>query len=174
MIIYIMRHGQAEAPITADEVRRLTPKGVLDTQSVVSARLDALKNISALWVSPLVRAQQTAQIALTCLSGIAEQLPLQSSLQTTGLQSTALQTTSLLVPEADPRQVIEWLYGLQLPDEAAVLLVSHQPLVSRLLGLLCGKSEGFYPMGTSSLAAVRIQPVAAGLGELLWLDHAAY
>ena len=120
MIIYIMRHGQAEAPITADEARRLTPKGVLDTQSVVSARLDALKNISALWVSPLVRAQQTAQIALTCLSGIAEQLPLQSSLQTTGLQSTALQTTSLLVPEADPRQVIEWLYGLQLPDEAAV------------------------------------------------------
>lgn len=156
MIIYILRHGQAEAQITTDEVRRLTQQGVLDTERILAARAKEFADIASIWASPLVRAQQTAQIAMKYLPGIS------------------LQTTSLLVPEADPQALTDWLYSNVAVETEAVLLVSHQPLVGRLLGLLCAEQDGFYPMGTSSLAAVRIQPVAAGLGELLWLDHAPY
>lgn len=156
MIVYILRHGQAETQITFDEERRLTNKGFLDTERVLAARLKELEGITSLWASPLVRAQQTAQIAQKCCSALS------------------VETTNLLVPESDPHTFISWLYSNQATEADAILLVSHQPLVSRLIGLLCGKSEGFYPMGTSSLAAIEIQPVAVGLGELLWLDHAPY
>lgn len=155
MIIYILRHGQAEAQVTSDEARRLTRKGELETEQVLAARAKEFAGITSLWASPLVRAQQTAQIAQQYLPGIS------------------LQTTSLLVPEADPQALIDWLYSSQA-ETGAILLVSHQPVVGRLLGLLCGELEGFYPMGTSSLAAIKIEPVAAGLGELLWLDHASH
>lgn len=156
MIIYILRHGQAEAQITSDEARKLTQKGFFETEKVLAGRLKELAAITAIWASPLVRAQQTAQIAQQYFPAIP------------------LHTAALLVPEADPKQLIDWLYTNCLSNTGAVLLVSHQPIVGRLLGLLCGKPEGFYPMGTSSLAAVEIQPVAAGFGELLWLDHAVH
>lgn len=155
MIIYILRHGQAEPQVTTDEARRLTPKGFFETEKILGAHLKELASVSAIWASPLIRAQQTAQIAQQYLSGIK------------------LQTTELLVPEADSCALIEWLYT-QATQSDVVLLVSHQPLVGKLLGLLCGKHEGFYPMGTSSLAAIEIQPVAAGLGKLLLLDHATH
>jgi phosphohistidine phosphatase len=156
MIIYILRHGQAEAQITSDEERRLTNKGFLDTERVLAARVKEIAGITSIWASPLVRAQQTAQIAQEYFPGIS------------------LQTTNLLVPESDPHAFINWLSSTQAAESDEMLLVSHQPLVSRLIGLLCGKPEGFYPMGTSSLAALNIQPVGAGLGELLWLDHAPH
>lgn len=156
MIIYVLRHGHAETQITTDEERRLTDRGVLDTERVLTARAKELASIASIWVSPLVRAQQTARIAQKhCI------VP-------------SLQITNLLVPESDPQVLIEWLYSNLVAQSDAVLLVSHQPLVSRLLGLMCGKSEGLYPMGTSSLAAIDIQPIAAGLGKLLWLDHASH
>lgn len=156
MIIYILRHGQAEAQITSDEARKLTQKGFFETEKVLAGRLKELAGVTAIWASPLVRAQQTAQIAQQYLATIP------------------LQTTDILVPEADPNQLIDLLSSHHASNAGAILLVSHQPMVGRLLGLLCGKHEGFYPMGTSSLAAIEIDPVAAGLGQLLWLDHAAH
>lgn len=156
MIIYILRHGQAEAQITSDEARKLTQKGFFESEKVLAARLKELANIAAILASPLVRAQQTAQIAQQYFPAIP------------------LQTTEFLIPEADPNQLIDWLYRNDASNPGAILLVSHQPMVGKLLGLLCGKPEGFYPMGTSSLAAVEIQTIASGLGELLWLDHAVH
>ncbi len=156
MIIYLLRHGHAEAQITSDEVRRLTPTGIIETEAVLAARVKMLGKINEIWSSPLVRAQQTAHIAQQFFPEVA------------------LRTSELLVPEADPSQLCDWLYSQQSMGIDSLLLVSHQPLVSRLLGMLCGKSEAFYPMGTSSLAAVTVQPVAAGLGDVLWLDHAGY
>lgn len=154
MIIYLLRHGQAEYQRTTDEARNLTPRGIAATRQVLSARAAALASVDRLWVSPLVRAQQTADIAQSFVA------------------ATERHTTPLLIPESDPQLLIHSLYEASVKD--AILLVSHQPLVSRLLAALCGRSEGFYPMDTSSLAAVKIDPVAAGLGELLWLDHAPH
>jgi phosphohistidine phosphatase len=158
MTIFILRHGQAEVQITTDEARRLTDKGRSDTARVVQARAADMVSIGQIWASSLVRAQQTAEIA-------ADYFP-----------QLKIQTTDLLVPDANPQVLLEWLDELkaqQLPSSSeSILLVSHQPLVGLLVNMLCGKPDDYYPMNTSSLAAIRAQVIAADMGDLLWLDHA--
>lgn len=156
MAIFILRHGQAEAQITSDDARQLTNKGRNDTARIVQARIADMPLVQ-IWASPLVRAQQTAEIALSYFPGLK------------------IQTTDLLVPEANPQVLMNWLDKLNAPfigTDRSILLVSHQPLVGTLVNLLCGKPGDYYSMGTSSLAAIRAQVVAADMGDLLWLDHA--
>jgi phosphohistidine phosphatase len=152
MNIYILRHGQAAPQQTIDEARELTEKGRLDTARVISGRLADLQAVTQIWASPLVRAQQTAHIA-------ARYLP-----------TSNVMTSDLIVPEADPFSVMEWLQSCERINQS-ILLVSHQPLVGELVNKLCGKPAGFYSMGTSSLAAIYASVVATGMGELMWLDH---
>lgn len=152
MNIFILRHGQAEPQKTTDEARELTEKGRLDTKAVISKRLKELQVVTQLWASPLVRAQQTAQIAASFFPGLS------------------INTSKLIIPEENPAAVMEWLQKIG-GQHQSVLLVSHQPLVGTLVNLLCGKPDGFYPMGTSSLAAISTPVAAAGMGDLLWLDH---
>lgn len=158
MTIFILRHGQAEPQVTTDEVRRLTDKGHTDTVNVVQGRHADMVPLAQIWASPLMRAQQTAEIAASYFPDVS------------------IQTTDLLIPEADPQALLNWLDGLrgqQLTDpDLSILLVSHQPLVGRVVSMLCGKPDDYYPMGTSSLAAIDTQIIAAGVGDLLWLDHA--
>jgi phosphohistidine phosphatase len=155
MTIFILRHGQAEAQVTTDEVRQLTDKGRSDTARVVQARIADMNPLMQIWASPLVRAQQTAVIAARYFSGVS------------------IQTSDLLVPEANPQSLIEWLDVLNAKSSnQSILLVSHQPLVGTLVNMLCSKPDDYYPMGTSSLAAIQADVIAAGMGDLLWLDHA--
>jgi len=156
MTIFILRHGQAEAQMTTDAARQLTDKGRSDTARIVQARLADLP-LAQIWASPLVRAQQTAEIAASYFPRLK------------------IQTSDLLVPEANPQVLMNWLDELNaqfIGTDRSILLVSHQPLVGTLVNRLCGKSDDYYPMGTSSLAAIRAQVIAADMGDLLWLDHA--
>lgn len=152
MELFILRHGQAESQATSDDVRQLTGKGRTDVARVVSTSLADLGDITHLWVSPLVRAQQTAEIAGELIGNIQPY------------------TTELLVPEADPQVLFQ---QLQLSECLSLFLVSHQPLVSRVLDILCGTDDGYHEMGTSSLACVDIDVVAAGMGKLRWLRHSS-
>lgn len=158
MTIFILRHGQAEAQVTTDEVRQLTDKGCSDTDRVVRSRVSAMASLTQIWASPLVRAQQTAVIA-------ARYFP-----------DLIIQTTELLVPEANPQALIDWLDEINsqqlIKSNQSILLVSHQPLVGSVVNKLCSKPNDYFPMGTSSLAAIDMQVLAAGMGDLLWLDHA--
>lgn len=152
MNIFILRHGEAELRKTTDEVRELTNKGRKETEAVVSRRAASLQTVTQLWASPLVRAQQTAQIALNYFPELS------------------IQTSELLVPDADPDLLFNWLQMFD-HQEQSILLVSHQPLVGEVINKLCGKPAGFYPMGTSSLAAIHTPVAAMNMGELMWLDH---
>lgn len=152
MELFILRHGQAEPQLTTDEERALTDKGRADVARVVKASLPEMGEITHLWVSPLVRAQQTAEIAGSLLGSIEPY------------------TTELLMPEADPSLLFQ---QLQISECAELLLVSHQPLVSRILDVLCGTEAGYHHMGTSSLACVDIDVVTAGMGKLRWLRHSS-
>jgi len=158
MTIFILRHGQAEAQITTDEARQLTEKGRSDTARVMAVRAVDMTSLAQIWASPLVRAQQTAAIAANYFPHLN------------------IQTTELLEPEANLQALLQWLdelNQLQLQDpNQSILLVSHQPLVGVLVNKLCGKSDDFYPMGTSSLAAIHAQVIASHMGDLLWLEHA--
>ena len=152
MRLFILRHGQAEPLATTDEARQLTDKGRADVARIIKASMDEVAEITHIWVSPLVRAHQTADIVGALLG------------------NTQFFTTELLKPEADPQLLFE---QLQQCDSEGLLLVSHQPLVSRMLDRLCGTDSGYHDMATASLACVDIDIVAADMGKLLWLRHSA-
>lgn len=153
MKLYIFRHGQAESSAPSDAERALTKRGQQDVANMIAQAEDELVGLDQIWVSPYLRAQQTAQIVISELE----------------LGSMPV-TTELLVPESQPAELYE---QLQLCDADALLLVSHQPLVGHLLEDLCGAEAGRYPMGTASLACVELEVAASGVGQLRWLRHRA-
>ncbi len=158
MKLYILRHGQAETYASSDFDRRLTEKGRADVASMAARFKSDLQTLNEIWVSPLVRAQQTAQVALAELS-------------LKPVDSPAFVTTESLVPEAN----LERLYR-QLNDSQAksLLLVSHQPLVGDLVNDLCGTEAGYHALGTASMACIEADLFAASLGELCWLYHPSH
>lgn len=151
MNLFVLRHGQAQARAESDMQRQLTDKGRTQVARMVDRCLEDLDQVTLIWASPYVRAQQTAEI-------VAERL-----------EDVQINTTELLLPEASEEALIA---QLALFDGDALLLVSHQPLVGQLVDRLCGAEPGRHAMGPGSLAAIELDPVAGGLGELLWLHHA--
>lgn len=149
MKIFILRHGQAEPYQTNDAVRRLTEKGITDTQKVLTEKLSALANINAIFASPLVRAQQTATIASTMLK-------------------KEIKTTDLLEPEANIQKLFNWLETIK---ENSILLVSHLPLVGILANDLCGFDGNRIQFYTSSLVGIECDFPASGLGNLFLEVH---
>ena len=151
MLLYLLRHGQAHPNALNDAQRELTELGRRQTQAVMARRLAAMQAPAAMWVSPLVRAQQTAAIAASFFPPVP------------------LQTYPELIPEGSQTALYEYLSGC---NDSALLVVGHQPLLGRWLNHLCGYHPDALPMGTSSLACINITLPAAGFGELLWLQHA--
>lgn len=151
MQIYILRHGEAQARAERDELRALTNKGREEVRKVVAARRGDLQAMDAVWVSPLVRAQQTADLALEVLG-----------------RSCLPQVTECLAPDADPGRLYT---QLQACSVQSLLLVSHQPLVGTMVNQLCGLEPGYCTLSTGSLVLLEADVVAAGLAELRWVSH---
>lgn len=152
MKIWILRHGHAEAMAASDELRALTDEGRKDVLRVATQL--AAEPLQAILASPYRRAQQTADVV-------------QQQLQTLRGVSTA----AWLTPDDDPRQVLSFLTERA---ESTLLLVSHQPLVSKLISLLVeGNTSGHYPMPPAGLACVELDLPAAGLGQLRLLTSPA-
>lgn len=149
MKIFILRHGQAEAYRADDASRQLTEKGQMDTDFIVKQQLTHLQAVESIWVSPLVRAQQTAKIAASILN-------------------KPFETREHLEPEADCQQL---LAQLQNENMRSLLLVSHLPLVGILANRLCGFENNRIQFATSSLVGIECEIAAAGLGELLLEAH---
>ncbi|HWV13907.1 MAG TPA: phosphohistidine phosphatase SixA [Cellvibrio sp.] len=154
MQLFILRHGQAEAQRTTDEARNLTLQGRRDVAASAAASLADLQQVQKVWVSPLVRAQQTAKIVCDEMERIAVNF--------------SLHTTDLIVPEANPQDLFN---ALQKEGGEAILLVSHQPLVGQFIDLFCGSYTGFHEMNTSSLACIDYEVAAKNMGTLRWLRH---
>ena len=153
MQIFILRHGEAQARAARDELRALTDKGRAEVRKVVTARRDELEAVDTVWVSPLVRAQQTANLALEVLG-----------------RSCLPQVTECLAPDADPKRLYT---QLQACSVQSLLLVSHQPLVGTMVNQLCGLEPGHCKLSTGSLVLLETDIVAAGMAELLWACHPA-
>lgn len=153
MRLFLLRHGHAEAAALKDQDRALSAEGEQDLRSILSARRTELKDVEVVLLSPYQRTQDTGNIARHYLSENA---------------SENFHPMDFLTPGGSPRSVIEWLHE---NNPRAVLLITHQPLVGTLLDDLCGFEPGRYRMGTSALAAIEIDVVARGQGELLWLSQ---
>lgn len=155
MEIFILRHGDAAHVAPKDSERRLTARGKDELHTVLSSCQAELGGVSRMLVSPYVRTQQTSRIAAEYLR-----------------PSVVTEVSNLLVPEADPSKLMEYLQQLQQSqqgNECSVMLVSHQPLVGVFLDRLCGFDVGAYRMGTSTLASIEAEVVAADMGQLRWL-----
>ncbi len=127
MQVFIMRHGQAQNFVEQgshdDSQRTLTEQG--NQEANIMASWLAKNNVkpSQVFVSPYVRAQQTCEIV-------------------TADMKSAITTLDFITPEGDANQVHDYIDGyLSELDEtktnqAALLIVSHMPLVSYLVAEL--------------------------------------
>ncbi|MDO9624528.1 MAG: phosphohistidine phosphatase SixA [Pseudomonas sp.] len=153
MRLWLLRHGEAEAQARSDAARALTTRGRQEVRQA-AVQLEGRK-LGAILASPYVRAQQTA--ALVC-----------EALGFTG----GVETVPWLTPDSDPREVLRQLDHY---PQGELLLVTHQPLVGALAGLLIhGNRQQAVPMHTASLAELEGEVLAAGLMELLALVHSQH
>lgn len=153
MQIYIIRHAIAELREDwdrPDEERPLTNKGRKKMARIARGLANLGVRFSEIYTSPLVRAEQTAEI-------VQEKT-----------KCEALHRTDLLVPEADPEAILSLLNKHE--EEAALALVGHEPHVSALLNYLLtgagGYWTGFKKGGVALLECDK--PVTAGRCALRW------
>ncbi|WP_018014593.1 phosphohistidine phosphatase SixA [Teredinibacter turnerae] len=151
MDAFILRHGAAELSARTDFERALNSRGRAQVAQAVQERSAELAGVKCMFVSPLLRAQQTAEIVLDQLG------------------KRPAQTCDWLVPEARLDRALTELSNLS--EESSILLISHLPLVAELTEALCGKPRGFAQFDTASLAALSGDILAAGCAELRWIRH---
>lgn len=151
MRLWLLRHGEAQPNAASDAARALTSRGQ-DQVRKAALQLEG-RPIHQIIASPYLRTQQTAAL-------VAEVL---------GYRSPII-TAPWLTPDSQSRNVIRQLDKFA-DDE--VLLVTHQPLVGDLAGLLVhGHREQPLPMMPASLAELEGLMVAAGSMDLLAVVHA--
>lgn len=150
MKLWVLRHGQAQSHAASDAARELTDVGRQEALSSV-AHLQG-RPLQRVLVSPYIRAQQTASLVQGVLQADITQL-----------------TVDWLTPDSDPFEALRQLNALGLDE---VLLVSHQPLVGSLIGLLVhGNLQQAQPMNTASLAELDGEFVLAGGMQLRAVRH---
>ncbi|MFW6751875.1 phosphohistidine phosphatase SixA [Pseudomonas glycinae] len=149
MKLWVLRHGEAEPyGSRPDSERELTDHGRKEVLSS-AARLMG-QPLTAIYASPYLRAQQTAQLVREALGFEPE-----------------IRTVEWLTPEVDPDRVAE-----QLVSVSNVLLVSHNPLVGNLLSYL-QHGAGYPPekVSTAGLAELEQSELLIGSMTLNSLKH---
>ena len=152
MRLYLARHGEA-GQAASDAERSLTLRGISETRAVfrsVASRIS--EPLTSLISSPLLRARQTADIAL-------ELLP---------CATDSVSISDKLLPSSSPQKIVDLVFGFQFP----VMLVFHQPVMGELLGWLTGDEYLRYGVATSSLYALDLFAPGQGCAELHWQSTA--
>ena len=116
MIIYIVRHGEAEpksGKMGDDDKRRLTPSGAASLRLVLGLAKQLGAVVDEIFSSPILRAKESAKIA-------ADVFDLKG-----------FKIMNSLEPITTPYEI----YGdlSKLRSSNGVMLVTHQPLVSSLI-----------------------------------------
>ncbi|MDD1004476.1 phosphohistidine phosphatase SixA [Pseudomonas sp. TNT2022 ID642] len=149
MKLWVLRHGEA-VPYGScpDSERELTEHGRKEALSSAAHLIG--QPLTAIYASPYLRAQQTAQIVREALGFEPE-----------------IRTVDWLIPEVDPDKVTD-----QLVSVSNVLLVSHNPLVGNLLSYL-QHGAGYPPekVSTAGLAELESPELLIGSMTLNSLKH---
>ncbi|UVJ42459.1 phosphohistidine phosphatase SixA [Pseudomonas sp. LS1212] len=154
MKLWVLRHGQAEPQTRTDAERELTAHGREEVLRSAGHLLG--QPLLAIFASPFVRTRQTAELVHEAL-GFAKPIT----------------TVPWLRGDTDPKVVVAELDALEKRGLEHLLLVSHQPLVSLLIGLLeDGQSRELQSMHTASLAELEGDWVMAGGMRLCGISHA--
>ncbi|AFT77765.1 phosphohistidine phosphatase SixA [Alteromonas macleodii str. 'Black Sea 11'] len=143
--LFIMRHGEAEAPRLDDKSRQLTPLGREQAKT------------AALWLKDQYCEKGSVDLALVSPYRRAKQTHDMVSLD---IVADKVESNEDIVPEGSPRLVSDYIDGLL---HAAVnskkpikklLVVSHMPLVSYLVDELC-QSYTTSLFSTASIAVIK-------------------
>jgi phosphohistidine phosphatase len=153
MQIYLLRHGIAEdaKPGRPDSERPLTSEGRDKLRRVLKRARVADLTLSLILSSPYRRAMETAAVAAEVLGYKGE-----------------IVRTGALVPESSPQD--SWEEIRNRKDERAVLLASHEPLMSSLVAFLLDSPALQVDMKKAALVRIdceRFGPKAAGV--LKWM-----
>lgn len=152
MQLLIVRHGEAVSIAPSDAQRALTERGREQARAAGECLAGLSWRPQSLWVSPYLRAQQTAEEIVLVLG------------------RCQTRQVDQLTPETPPSELLEQLIDADLER---LMLVSHQPLVSALIGVLTqGQPAMGAPMMTASMALLEGPVMARGAAELVWLRHA--
>jgi phosphohistidine phosphatase len=150
MRLWLLRHGEAEPRLEGDEFRPLTAKGRDEVRR--SAERLMGQHIDAFYASPYVRAQQTMELVCEVLGYSGEVV-----------------TLPWITPDDDVNKAIDHLGEL---PQGNILLVTHNPFVSHLAGLLVhGNRQQPLSMATGSLASLEGEMPIAGAMNLIELFH---
>jgi phosphohistidine phosphatase len=157
MRLVLFRHGPAGARDQArwpdDGKRPLTAKGMIRTKAAARGLSKLEKGISLILTSPLVRAEQTAQIVRDVIGDSAKIVTLQE-----------------LSPGGSNRALIAHLS--ELPQQRTVVLVGHEPGLGKLASLLAlgSGTTGELKLKKAGAAGLKFDgPPRAGSGDLSWL-----
>ena len=163
--ITILRHGEAEPLSDSDANRELTDNGLQGSRSAANTLADFLsvdQHLDVIFHSPFKRTKQTAFALLQDFSHTGNRL------------DVPCLPSDLLLENATPKLLTNWLDQL---DMNHIVLVSHQPLVSRLVAwLVDGISADsqdyneyfFYP---ASMMVIETDLIARGCGSIRLTHH---
>ena len=146
MIVYFLRHADAEDFVDSDFTRKLTPKGHDQAERVGKfCKQNGIKP-EVFLTSPLVRARETAEIVG----------------KKTGLTPVI---ADWLACGMTPATLIEKLQPLA--TKSSVLLVGHEPDLSTVVSYLLGLPEPVnFPIRKASLTAINAPWLDQGSGSL--------
>ena len=157
MNLYILRHGIAVEPGTPgfenDSERPLIPKGERRLRNAAAAMRKMELSFDPILSSPLLRAKQTAEI-------VAGELKLKKRLQ----------FSDSLAPGGSVKDSLRQLNELR-PAPENVLLVGHEPHLSRLIALLVsGSEDAAIEMKKGGLCKLEVGELRHGrCARLAWL-----
>ena len=127
MIIFVMRHGEAEPYKQDDQSRHLTRFGVSQSEHAakwMAKQLNAhspLTQVDLTLLSPYVRTIET-------FAAVEQFMSIRKTIQ-----------TSAMTPDGNAKQVQDLIDGELLQDNTidCLLVISHMPLVSLLSDVVC-------------------------------------
>ncbi len=160
MNLFFLRHGIASEPgkdglpkDLKDADRPLSAKGNQRMWHIAAAMLAMELKFDIVATSPLLRARQTALI-------ISESMELRRKLL----------FTDNLVPDGNPKLLVDQLNGISSRTKS-VLLVGHEPYLSRLISLLvAGNTTAAIDLRKGGLAKLEIETLRyARCATLDWL-----
>ena len=148
MLLYLLRHAEAESPSMADFSRRLTEKGIRQAERVGEFLAERGLTCDLILTSPVLRAKETAHIVWEKLG-----------------RSADLSEVSWLACGMDPETGMEELATYAKFD--SVMIVGHEPDFSALIASLIGLgSSDSIAVTKASLTAVDLSRIASRSGIL--------
>ncbi len=150
MLLYLLRHADAEGVRTTDAARELSPEGKRQAEKVGAFCQRQGLHPELILASPYRRTVQTAEEVARALGGVT------------------LQNEPFLASGMEPQAAFD---GLQAYGWAgSLLLVGHQPDIGQLAATLLGVNDaGGIPVGKATLIGIEADRLAPYGGSLQFL-----